>query len=175
MVKIESLPALSIRDLMDLGALARGQWIESPIRWGQIRIAIEVNEPEGWVKVRTDRGIQLIDLIRVPSNLGLGYRWYFGCRQSRSNGLKLYLYGSLLLARSGIPGPVYDCQDIPKQFRSLLRGQRLQKVVNTVNKPGYTPYYNGKRTRSHIRFLKAVRELRGWYGTWDQKSGYRGW
>lgn len=166
MTYLQSLPILSIKDLKQRGLLQSDCFIEGPVTWqttngiGQRvtsnRIYVTVDEPKGVIKSKTDRGIQTVDLYRVPSNLGKGHRWYFGCRQTGRRCTHLYLYGSLLIHRFGIPGAVYDCQDVPKQFRMIHRDLERQKYLDIALRKGFTPYYNGRPTRTHIRFLKAL-------------------
>ncbi len=110
-----------------------------------------------------------VPLVRVPSNLGKGFRYYFLCPVTSRRCMKLYRppMKDLFLHREAYPSLIYDKQVASKKMRvweKLVIGlvkKEDELFKEILNRPKYAKhYYRGIPTPKMRRYLKVRDELR---------------
>lgn len=103
-----------------------------------------------------------VPLVKVPSNLGKGYRWYFRCPVTQKLCMKLYECGAYFLHRKAIKGGMYYKQTYSKNNRVLFGMYdavfSIENIEQDLHKPNAKSFYAGKPTRKlrRIKKLNAV-------------------
>lgn len=89
-----------------------------------------------------------VPLVAVPSNLGIGQRWYFICPRTGKRCSKLHYANGYFQHRTGIPGAFYECQTRSHFWRAMYIALfRLDRP----RRPYAKRHYRGKPVRRRVR------------------------
>ena len=99
-----------------------------------------------------------VPLVRVPSNLGKGFVWYFLCPYTNKRCRKLYFTGKYFLHREAFSGAMYECQTHSKKWREFKKVWDMldNSFTKAISQKYFTPSYNGKPTRRFKQLLKKA-------------------
>jgi hypothetical protein len=159
----DELKIVSIADLKRYGYLRDGyrygtlSWSCRGRKTGEVRIAAQVWADRGYLEFRYTYDLEKyfqyqVPLVAIPTNLGMGQRWYFLCPRTGRRCAKLHMANDYFQHRSGIPGGLYNSQTRSGLYRMLDRFWRAQDQI-------YTPYlkthYRGRPTKRYLRYYRA--------------------
>jgi hypothetical protein len=103
----------------------------------------------------------IIPLIRVQSNLGKGWIYYFLCPETKKRCSKLYLLDERFVGLAAAKDGFYQKELRPKKLRSMDKeNDRVRKLEKAVKKmaDGYLTY-GGQPTKRLLQGIEAVSEL----------------
>lgn len=172
---VESCRTISISDFKEWGFLKYSQ--TSTITWSRAKRVtaeidiysyVESDNPRITLSYTVhsrsgekERFNYSITLERFPSNLGIGYRYYFRCPFTGLRCLKLYMppAGDVFAHRSHWKNLMYDCQLETGPLRGLndyIKTHREYQDV--IRKPYLKTHYRGKPTSTMKRILRLERK-----------------
>ena len=93
-------------------------------------------------------------LSAVPTNLGIGQRWYFTCTRTGKRCSKLYLADGYFQHRDGISGAMYRTQTRSHYSRRL---DKIFDAQDGLHRRYMKWHYRGNPTK---RYERAVRKHR---------------
>lgn len=176
----ESSKRISLSYLLKHEYIKKGYQIKSKLVWNDSRgeysgsagIKTVYNNDEKYILLNykfTDRRTgesenieQRINLVSVPSNLGIGEVLYFECPFNLKLCRVLYnAYNSKLFkSRSAYRNRIYyNCQKASKRYYALERKQKLEKDLMLLEKKPFKAEYKGKVTRRQRRVNKMKIEI----------------
>jgi len=165
-ILLDTLSALTVKDLQDQGFLVSGCECIGTLKWSTrsnqivLTVRVQVDEPSGYLTFQSANSVQAVSLERCPSNLGVGHRFYFVVDGVRA--YKLYRYGGRFVSRRQIPGAMYESQVEGKRWRVYRQYfEADRKALQIITRKGFTPSYRGRPTRAFQRYLKAVDTIEG--------------
>ena len=162
---------INISDLKRWGYLVPDSFKGGTIKWqingettNSVTIFVNTISPQPVMTLHYTYGEELrhynIELVTIPSNLGIGKIGYFVCPETRKKCRKLYSIGGYFLHREAFVGCFYECQTTSKIWRStyqlLKEAVRKDEAYRTLHSKYFKPYYKGKPTK---RYLKCLDEL----------------
>lgn len=105
-----------------------------------------------WYTTFRDREICYnVTLTAIPSNLGIGQRWYFICARTGKRCTKLHIGNDgYFQHRTGIPGAYYDCQTRSQFFRCMYIA--LFRYKHPPRKRYEKSHYRGKPVKRYLRY-----------------------
>lgn len=169
-ILLDELKSISISNLKALGFLKRGfrkgnlnwTWQGEPTGDVNFGMLLVPDERHGYLELsytyqKEYKFHYKVSLIAVPTNLGIGLRWYFICPRTGKRCTKLFLANGYFQHRTGIPGAMYDCQT-RSHFARLL--DKVWNHEGTLERPYMKTHYRGMPTKRYLRALVAVRRLR---------------
>lgn len=127
-----------------------------------------------WVRTEEDTGVAVlsynhkgtpkterIQLVTVPSNLGVGSIWYFICPHTGNRARKLYCFNNgRFLSRLAYREVYYESQLRSKFYRkldnTLGRSFKIDDYYEEISSKGFTKYYRGKKTRRYKELLAKI-------------------
>jgi hypothetical protein len=146
-------------------------WSSNGRQNGSISIEVSTKEPDAYLRLVytiTDRDTNdkqevdyKISLVKVNSNLGKGYRYYFLCPFTDKRCIILYKVGGYQWKhREAFNNLFYDSQLTPKSMRPFMilvydRKQRDLRESRTKNGKRINSHYRGQPTK----FLKKLDRL----------------
>lgn len=164
----EHLKTVSIADLKRFGYLRTG-YRSGGIKWtingettGDIAVKVWIDETErrGCFHVTyTYDGKRFynyfLDMVAVPTNLGIGLRWYFICNHTCKRCSKLYLFNEYFQHRSGAAGTLYKSQTRSGFYRLL---DKVWNAHDRIYAPYLKTHYRGKPTKRYLKAYQAYAE-----------------
>lgn len=180
---VESCKTLSLKRLREWGLLEPGCYQSTTITFytgkeetGSMRIWISTLSNDACVQLKyyfeEKEGNRYIDykipLVKVPSNLGKGFRYYFQCPVTGKKCMKLYRppWEDYFLHREAFQDLRYEQQIKSKKSRSFWSGPigllfKEDMLRNELlDKPKYAKlYYRGEPTPRLRRYLKVKERL----------------
>jgi len=102
----------------------------------------------------------IIQLVSIPSNLGLGEIWYFLCPETNKQCRKLYFINGYFYHREAFKGCMYECQTKSKSYRDSIfkTFSKSSKCLIEVTKKYSKQSYAGKPTRRYLKLLKKANQ-----------------
>jgi hypothetical protein len=101
-----------------------------------------------------------VNIVSIPSNLGIAKVYYFECPQTKKRCRILYLIGGYFLHRDAFNGCYYESQLRSKYYRFLDNNYgayfKSEHLYQELHKKHFKKYYAGKPTK---RYLKIKAEL----------------
>lgn len=165
------VPQLSISKLKEWGYLDKEQikhgvltWSKNGFETASISVTVSTHENARLINLNYSHNGTNIDyairLITMPSNLGKGEVWYFLCPNTKKRARILYLVGGHFLHRDAFNGCMYDTQTYSKRTREMIRrmdaDHKATLASDQINSKHFKKYYNGKRTKRHLRLLEQM-------------------
>ena len=154
---------LSITSLKKWGYLEASQIKTGTVTWsrgerktGSIGIAVYAVGKEWYINLQyTSNGKNIdykVNLVSIPSNLGIGKVWYFLCLKTGKQCRKLYLIDTLFLHRDAHAG-CYSIQTYSKNMRGLFKKWNQETAIEAIYEKHFKKFYNGKPTKRYRRLL----------------------
>lgn len=140
-------------------------WSRGDVKRGAIHVWINTDQETGVAVLEYDYKkepkSQRIQLVSVPSNLGVGRVWYFVCPHTGERARKLYCFSNgKFLSRVAYKEVYYESQLRSKFYRkldnTLGRSFKAEKYYAEMYSKGFTKYYKGKKTRRHKKLLSKI-------------------
>lgn len=178
MAKPNTFPALlddalqiHLSKLKAWGYLQPGQNKTGTITWSRQgnrtgRISIRVNTLTDRPFIELDYSYNeeprkyIVELVAVPSNLGIGMVWYFLCPKTRKRCRILYSIDGYFLHRTAFAGSMYEKQTHSKSYRELgkLFGATFKRsdLYYKINQKHFKKFYAGKPTKRYLKFLAQM-------------------
>ncbi|WP_224999424.1 hypothetical protein [Cesiribacter sp. SM1] len=171
----DEVRTISITNLKKWGYLEPDHWKRGALSWGQggkvtssISIIVDTTESIPTIILSyTSAGRPInyeVQLVSVPSNLGVGELWYFRCPKTGKRCRKLYYIGGYFLHRLAFQGCMYERQTYSKAYRDfgkvhgITLDDKFMKLYNESKKPYYKAYYKGKPTKRYERLIRLGKE-----------------
>lgn len=170
---LDQIKDVSITDLKKWGMLPG--YLYSTITWNKfgheiagIGLKVDTRDTDNahveFIYSIKDQDIRFkVPLVKVPSNLGTGYRWYFYCPVAKKRCMKLYENGLYFTHREAIPNAMYSIQAEKKRGRDIGRffswNRKLDKLNELDKKPYSKIFYRGKPTVRFKRWQKLTRKV----------------
>lgn len=167
----EERKSFSISELQKWGYLVPGGGTSGTIRWsrggnptGSIGITVYMDLTAPYISLdytlNQEKEISYrVSLVRVASNLGKGYVWYFRCPYTNKLCRKLYSIDGYFMHREAVKG-YYEKQIQSKHYRHIEKtfGPVFQrdKLYEQLYAKHFRKFYNGKPTK---RYLKIMAQL----------------
>lgn len=161
---------LTIADLKKWNYLKKDNYKSGGIQWttdgrpsGSIGVKLEYLTSQPIMKLSYNYGDEEVDysvnLISVPSNLGIGRIWHFLCPFTYKRCRTLYLAAGRFAHRSLCDG-FYDSQVQSRRNRSLILihslYQKQEDAYSEIYSKGFRTTYNGKPTKRYTKLLKCI-------------------
>jgi hypothetical protein len=99
-----------------------------------------------------------VELVTIPSNLGIGLIWYFVCPVTGKRCRKLYLAGNYFYHRTAYRG-LYEKQTQSKKSRELYKvfgSIGNDELYRQLYKKNFKRTYAGKPTRNYLRLTNKI-------------------
>lgn len=183
MPRVSSFPTLyddcktlTISDLKRWEYLKPGQWKRGAITWsrngnktGSISITTNFTTESPYLELdytynKTEPINYRVPLVRVPSNLGKGFVWYFVCPRTGKKCRKLYMVNTYFYHRTAFNGCMYEKQTyshhtriIGKQFERMFGEEKAYEQIYSKH---FKKQYKGKPTRRYLRLLLKTSDPR---------------
>ncbi len=182
-ILVEDCRIIPLKRLRELGFLEPNRFIKSNIHFsynGERTASIDLESStypgDSYIRliyIFTESKKEVdykIPLVRVASNLGIGFRYYFVCPYTHKQCVKLYMppHEHYFLHREAFPYLVYDKQTQSKYWRSwdnnlialFFKWDDLQREIE--ERPKYTKlFYRGKPTPFLQKLIKMENRLVG--------------
>lgn len=169
---LDELKIISTKDLKRFGYLKTGNR-KGTIKWtcqgeptGDVNIIVWLSESDrrGSLQLiytynHETRYRYFVELVAVPTNLGIGLRWYFVCSFTGKRCTKLHLANGVFQHRSGIKGAFYETQTRSGHFRALDHYWRAKELIFT---PYLKSHYRGRHTKRFLRYYEAYNRSKVW-------------
>lgn len=105
-----------------------------------------------------------VDLVQVPSNLGVGKLWFFVCPITGKRCRKLHFAQGYFLHRAACPQGMYSYQkkstpqkNKPIGFYDVLQTHhKIDKLNAEIEKKYFKSHYAGKPTKRYTQLLKKL-------------------
>ncbi len=170
MIIYDDLPAISIYDLMKVGAQQRGvqtQWSVSLALTGhdngQITIGVDISHPQPFITISQISNGQnrdyRVNIIAKPLQVNSGSNWYFICPVTGIHCRKLFYYRGSFQHRKAIPG-IYSRQLLSGNQRKIISSYNninvLAALAQKAGAPYFRPVYAGEPTKIYRKISKVV-------------------
>ena len=165
---------ISISKFKEWGYLKPDQIISSTLTWsnngrttGSISIKVNTKDNVPFIeldyKYKEDLRNCKIQLVSIPSNLGVGKVWYFLCPQTNKKCRKLYSIGGYFLHRESFTGCMYDCQTKSKKYRQMDKTFgvyfKSDELYSELHSNYFKTHYGGKPTKKYLRIIKQIQAI----------------
>lgn len=192
---IDCLIALTITRLKKSGLLDREGPVEANLSWkssltqeetGSIHVTVLPSGTNPHIRISYTAGKNdhdhLVPLVKIPSNLGKGYKWFFHCPQTDRNCSKLYLLGEHFVGRLAVldAGGLYNSELVEKGYRSITKNhnrvRNLFKIVVAGSNKHFKREFKGVPTKAQLKVNKARAKLVNMgLGKFSDLREYMGW
>ncbi len=166
---------ISLSKLKKWGYFKPGQGKGCKLAWGKNEtgsVLIQVNaldEQNPYIKLEYNylgKPINYrIQLIPVPSNLGIGVSWYFLCPRTGKRCRKLYWVDGYFFHREAFKGCMYESQTQSKKYRgldnTLVADLRTDQLYEQLYKKHFKKQYAGKPTKKFLKLIHAIQRIEG--------------
>lgn len=108
-----------------------------------------------------------VQLVSVPSNIGVGRVWYFLCPVTGKRCRKLCRVGPGFLHRDAHSGPgcMYETQTYSSRNRNLVslydKYFRKEKAYEQIYSKHFKTHYAGNPTKRYLKLLRQIQESKG--------------
>lgn len=182
MPKISTFPTLldevkqiSITKLKEFGYFEPDSFKSGKLTWswrgeqvGSINFSVDLRDvPYANLSYRYNKEEQIkyrVNLVSVPSNLGVGKIWYFKCPVTSQRCRKLYGAGKYFLHRDAYPDAMYECQTYSKYGRMIDKVCKMMngsdKLYEELYSKHFKTYYAGKPTKRYKQILSELEYIR---------------
>ncbi|WP_242094375.1 hypothetical protein [Aestuariivivens sediminicola] len=103
-----------------------------------------------------------IKLTSIPSNLGIGYVWFFICPFTHKRCRKLHLISERFMHRSNLPSGMYESQTKSKKYRlwdKVYGGFfELDNLYHQLYTKHFKKTYSGKPTKKYLQIIKKIQK-----------------
>ena len=144
-VRIDDLPVLTTNDL----------------KHELKKVSIENISMSLDYEYRGEQVSDAIEMLSIPSNLGIGRVWYFLCPITQKQCRKLYFHDGAFVSRNAMKY-IYDSQlySYKGHQRALYFEQRMYDIQDIIEGKHFKKTYNGKETTryKHLKKLEACYE-----------------
>jgi len=161
---------LSIKDLKRLGMLKPEMLLPNTLTWewrhgkkASIFIWVSTLSPKPYLElcytIKEKKFNYKVDLVQVPSNLGVGMLWFFVCPITGKRCRKLYFAQGYFLHRAAFPQGMYSCQKKSKSvgfYDVLQTHHKIDKLNAEMEKKYFKSHYAGKPTKRYTQLLKKL-------------------
>ena len=101
-----------------------------------------------------------VQLVKKPSNLGIGEMWFFKCPQTGMLCRKLYSIGGYFFHREAFKGYYYESQLRSKNYRDLEKQYKgyfsLDRYYEELYSKNFKKTYRGKPTKRYLKLLEKI-------------------
>jgi hypothetical protein len=140
-------------------------WSRNGIKTGSISIKVNTQIEQPYIeldyKYNDEPRKYKVQLVSVPSNLGIGIIWYFLCPHTNKRCRKMYSIGGYFLHREAFNGCMYETQTKSKKYRQLdkIFGAYFKSddLYNELNKKHFKKLYAGKPTKKFLRITGQIK------------------
>ncbi|TXE07563.1 hypothetical protein [Algoriphagus aquimarinus] len=168
----DSALQINISKLKEWGYLDPNQWMKGKMTWsrnetktGEIEFAVSTQKGKEYLHLnynfRDEPRDYKIQLIRKPTNLGIGEMWFFKCPNTGKLCRKLYSIGGYFLHREAFKGCFYRSQIRGKYERFLdsTYGEYFQseQIYREIHKKHLKKSYAGKVTKKYSKLYKRLK------------------
>lgn len=169
----EEVLQINISNLKKWGYLKPNVWKTGQLSWtrngvpnGEISIGIYMGEGNEYLHLRYNYKDQprdyKIQLIKKPSNLGIGEMWFFKCPQTGKLCRKLYSIGGFFYHREAFKGYYYESQLRSKTYRDIEKKYKeyfsLDRYYQELYSKNFRKNYKGKPTKRYLKLLEKIRK-----------------
>lgn len=166
---------LSISDLKKWGYLEPNRTVDDKITWskngretGSISIYLNTYPEQSNIeldyKFKGEPRNYIIRLIKIPSNIGKGFIWYFLCPMTNKKCRKLYSIDGYFFHREAFKKGMYQSQTRSKQYRLLEQtfGKyfKSEKLVEQFYYKHSRRFYGGKPTKKNHRLQNQLEQAK---------------
>ncbi len=162
---LDELKIVSITDLKRYGYLQPGtrsgtlSWSYYGNPTGSVSISVSMWASYGYLyfsyTYNHEQSIKYDVLITaVPTNLGIGQRWYFTCPRTGKRCTKLFMANGYFQHRDGVPCAMYRSQTRSHYSRSI---NKVWDAHDRLYRPYMKWHYRGKPTKRYLRAAQANR------------------
>ena len=142
-------------------------WSRNENKRGAITITVNTKGETPYVeldyKYQDEPRNYRVNLVSVPSNLGIGVVWYFECPETEKRCRKLYSIGGYFLHREAFKGALYESQTQSKKYRELDKTFgayfKLDESHEQLYKKHFKKTYNGKPTKRYLQLISQIEKL----------------
>lgn len=169
---IDELKYLSVSMLRQYGYLNTGHrsgnitWYKGKYSTGDINLQVTADAERGIgfmeVFYRITDGPSMrytVVLKAIPTNLGIGKRWYFHCPFTGKRCTKLHYHNGKFLHRTGIPGGMYATQTESHKTRQI---RWLFDACFALSDYHAQSFYRGKPTKKMLMLKKRQAGILEW-------------
>lgn len=162
---------IDISKLSSWGYLKQNQIRNGTISWsvngdntGRISIAVNTFAERPFIELNYScNGTPIsykVRLIKVGSNLGKGYYWYFICPRTGKQCRKLHLVSTYFYHRTAFIGCMYDKQTQSKKTRALLslfdRLTVVESAYEKIYQKNFKETYKGNPTKRYMKLVRII-------------------
>lgn len=162
---------ISITKLKQWGYLDPEQFKSGTLNWSyngektaSISIIVNTYNPLPYIKLDyKSNGNPIsykINLVSIPSNLGIGKIWYFRCPHTFKRCRKLYSISDYFLHRTALPNGMYDCQTKSKKWRGIEKVYGAYFDLDSLYEEIYCKHfkktYAGKPTKRYLKIMNQI-------------------
>lgn len=164
---------INISKLKLWGYLQPNSWKEGTLNWtrneqpaGSISIGISTLQGNEYLHLkyefRDEPREYKVQLVRKPTNLGVGEMWFFCCPSTGKLCRKLYSIGGYFLHRTAFQGCFYEKQIQSKYARFLDRNFgsyfKAESLYLERRKKHLKKTYGGKPTKKFLKLSKEIKK-----------------
>lgn len=162
---------INISKLKGWGFLKPNQYRSTNLNWsrngnpvGNIDIRISTHEENEYLHLKYNfcdepRDYQ-IQLVRKPSNLGIGEMWFFKCPKTGKLCRKLYSIGGYFYHREAFKYCFYESQLRSKYYRSIEKQFKgyfsMDKYFEELYSKNFKKTYRGKPTKRYKKVKEKI-------------------
>jgi len=103
-----------------------------------------------------------IQLVSIPSNLGIGEIWYFLCPETNKRCRVLYSVDGWFLHRSAFTGCMYEKQTRSKLWRQFDKSFGwmflIEEYYEKIYSKHFKKYYAGQPTKRYLKLLQLINQ-----------------
>ncbi|QBK77381.1 hypothetical protein QK342_14005 [Myroides odoratimimus] len=103
-----------------------------------------------------------INLVRVSSNLGKGFIWYFLCPRTNKRCRKMYLVNRYFAHREAFKNAMYETQTYSKLNREVIKKfspyLKQDNLYSELYKKHFKKTYAGKPTKKYLRLMREIQK-----------------
>lgn len=169
--KLEEVKQIHLSKLKEWGYLESGQIKTGTLSWningehtGSISIRVNTHTEEPYLELVYQCGDTPIEyqvqLVSIPSNLGIGKVWYFLCPKTKKRCRVLYLVDGYFYHREASSGCFYDQQIQSKKWRKLKAffddSFKTERAYEQINKKYFKTHYAGKPTKRYLKLFNLI-------------------
>lgn len=159
------------KQLKDWGYLSQSmsgvlRWSTRGTEYASVKLVTEVSNTHCTLtfsyNLNSEPRTRIVNMWRIPSNLGRGFIWKFLCPITFTVCDILYLVDGEICGRNAIRGGMYESQTYSHSkrtmFRILDRYFALDDFYNTQGPTRIYKTYRGRHTKRYQKLLDAERE-----------------
>jgi hypothetical protein len=164
---------INISKLKEWGYLMPDKWKAGTLTWsrndeqtGSISMDVSTLEGDEFLHLKYNFNKEpreyKIQLIRKPTNLGIGEMWFFRCPSTGKLCRKLYSIGGYFLHREAFKGCFYEKQIQSKYGRFLDQKYgayfKSESLYVEARKKHMKKIYAGKPTKKYLKLSKEIQK-----------------